>query len=126
MKRTIGAVVLLLAVTGGCLLSFFTQRQYFEEMIALAETAEMRYRAGDTDGAMRAADELAATFQKHAKSMALVLPHEALTEAEKGIVGLTLILPYGEPKDFTAEARRCRLLLKRLWDQERPTWENVL
>lgn len=126
MKRTIGAVVLLLAVTGGCLLSFFTQRQHFEEMIALAETAEMRYRAGDTDGATRAAEELALSFRRHSGAMTLLLPHESVTEAEKSIEGLALILPYGEPKDFTAEVRRCRLLLQRLWDQERPTWENVL
>ena len=126
MKRTVGAVILLLAVIGGCLLSFFTQRRHFREMIALAERAEVLYRDGDSDGAARTAEELAATFAKYNKTMALVLPHEALTEAEKTIEGLTLILPYGEPKDFTAEARRCQLLLRRLWDQEQPTWENVL
>ena len=126
MKRTVGAVLLLLMVIGGCLFSHFTQRAHFRELIALAERAEAQYREGDSDGAARTAEELAATFARYSRAMELVLPNEALTEAEKSIEGLTLILPYGEPKDFTAEARRCRLLLRRLWEQEQPTWENVL
>ena len=125
MKRVVAAVVLLLIVTGGCLASYFTEKQHVEQMIALAEQAEARYRDGDVQAAQQAADRLAAVFSERVKLMALVLPHEALTEAEKSIQGLTLILPYGEPKDFTAESRRCRLLLQRLWDQEQPTWENV-
>lgn len=126
MKRTIGAVVLLCIVIGGCLASFFAERHHFEEMITLTERAERCYRNGDTVGAADAADRLAAVFRKRSRAMALFLPHEAVTEAEKCVEGLALILPYGEPKDFTAEARRCRLLLQRLWDQEQPTWENVL
>lgn len=126
MKRTIGAIILLLVVIGGCLASFFTERQHFEAMIALATAAEQHYRDGDVDAAARDAEELARTFRRYSRLMALFLPHEAVTEAEKSVEGLALILPYGEPKDFTAEVRRCRLLLQRLWDQEQPTWENVL
>lgn len=125
MKRVIPAVVLLTVVVVGCILSFATEREHFNEMIRLAEQAEEAYCSGDTEGAQQAAEELAAVFTERSKLMALFLPHAALTEAEKCVQGLTLILPYGEPKDFTAESRRCRLLLKRLWDQEKPTWENV-
>lgn len=125
MKRVIAAAVLLIIVVAGCLYSYTTEREHFEAMIVLAERAEECYRNGDTDGAQRKAEELSAVFSERVKLMSLFLPHEALTEAEKSIQGLTLILPYGEPKDFTAEARRCCLLLRRLWDQEQPTWENV-
>ena len=125
MKRVIAAVVLLIIVVAGCLYSYTTEREHFEAMVSLAERAEECYRDGDTEGAQREAEALSAVFGERMKRMSLFLPHNALTEAEKSIQGLTLILPYGEPKDFTAEARRCRLLLQRLWDQEQPTWENV-
>ncbi len=126
MKRVIGAVALLLIVISGCVASYVTEKEHFEQMIDLAEQAETDYRAGNPDSAQQATDRLAEVFAERSRLMALFLPHTALTEAEKSIEGLTLILPYGERKDFTAEARRCRLLLQRLWDQEQPTWENVL
>ncbi len=126
MKRVIAALALLLVIAGGCLASYFNEKQHFEQMIALAKQAEEHYCGGDVQAAQQAAERLADAFSKHVKLMALVLPHEALTEVDKSVQGLTLILPYGEPKDFTAESRRCRLLLQRLWDQEQPTWENVL
>ena len=126
MRRVVGAIVLLAAVIVGCIVSFGVEKVHFEKMIGLAEQAELAYRNGNPEEAQRCAEALATAFDGRRRPMSLVLPHESLTEAEKSIQGLTLILPYGEPKDFTAEARRCCLLLQRLWDQEQPTWENVL
>lgn len=126
MKRVIGAVALLLIVVSGCIASYIMEKEHFEQMIGLAEQADACYRAGDPGSAQQSADRLAEAFAQRSRLMALFLPHTSLTEAEKSIQGLTLILPYGEPKDFTAEARRCRLLLQRLWEQEKPIWENVL
>lgn len=126
MKRVIAALVLLLVVIVGCVVSLFVGNREFDYLIGLAETAETCYRSGDTGGALAAAETLAAEYPKRTQYFALFLPHQALTELEKSTASLPLILKYGEPLDFTAEARRCRLMLERLWDQEQPLWENII
>ena len=126
VKRVITALVLLLAVTGGCVLSLVSSGRVFDRLIHLAATAEARYCDGDVGGAQQAAERLAEEFPRHTKLFALFLPHDELTDLEKSTAVLPLILRYGEPRDFVAEARRCRLMLERLWDQEKPLWENIL
>ena len=126
VKRVITALVLLLAVTVGCVFSLISGGQVFDHLIDLAKTAETRYCDGDVVGALQAAEKLAEEFPQRTKLFALFLPHDALTDLEKSTASLPLILRYGEPRDFTAEARRCRLMLERLWDQEQPLWENII
>lgn len=126
MKRVIAAVVLLLIVTVGCTVSYTSASRLFKEMVSFAQEAEEHWKSGDIASAQRDAERLAAVFDARRKPLSLILPHEALTEAEKSIQGLTLLLTHGEPRDFVAEVRRCRLLLERLWDEEKPAWYNVL
>ena len=126
MKRVIAAIVLLSAVIVGCVVSLYNSKREFEYLIDLAVVAETCYRDGDTDGALAAAETLAAEYPNRTRFFSLFLPHQALTELEKSTVSLPLILRYGEPRDFTAEARRCRLMLERLWDQEKPLWKNII
>ena len=126
MKRVIAALVLLSLVVIGCAVSLVAGQREFDYLIHLAETAETCYRNGDTDGALAAAETLASEYPERTRHFALFLPHQALTELEKSTASLPLILKYGEPLDFTAEARRCRLMLERLWDQEQPSWENIV
>ena len=126
MKRVIAAVILLITVAAGCVASYVSCSRHFHTMIALAESAETHCKNGDTATAQRETEQLAAVFDSERRLLSLILPHEALTEAEKTIQGLTVLLPHGEPRDFVSEMRRCRLLLERLWDEEKPAWYNVL
>lgn len=126
MKRVVIAILLLLIVTVGSVLTLSAQQQTLSSLANLAGTAESRYVAGDTGGALAAVDELNTAYAHHRRWLAMVFSHTALAEAEKSVVSLPLILRTGEPLDFAAEARRCRLLLNRLWQQERPVPENLL
>lgn len=126
MKRVIAALVLMTAVVVGCVISLYTSGREFAYLIDLTETAESCYRNGDLDGALAAAETLAAEYPERTKHFALFLPYQSLTDLEKSTASLPLILQHGEPLDFTVEARRCRLMLERLWDQEKPLWENIL
>ncbi len=126
MKRVIVALILLAVVVGGSIVSFVAGEREFNYLIHLAQTAEECYQAGDVDGALEAAETLATEYPKRTRVFALFLSHQALTDLEKSTVSLPLILRYGEPRDFTAEARRCRLMLERLWQQEKPALENII
>ncbi len=126
MKRVVAALVLLTAVVVGCVVSLQAGNREFDYLIGLAQTAEERYRAGDTEGALVTAQTLAEEYPKRTRYFALFLTHQALVELEKSTASLPLILQYGEPHDFTTEARRCRIMLERLWDQELPTPENIV
>lgn len=126
MKRAIAAVVLLGAVLAGCVWSYLTERAQFTQLLALADKAEACYRGGDADGAREAAEELAACYEEGLPLMTLFLPHAALTEAEKSVCALPLLLNGGEEQDFLPEVCRYRVLLRRLWDGERPTLQTVL
>lgn len=126
MKRAVAAVILLVAVLAGCVWSYATERAQFERLLTWADTAEACYRRGDTDGARHAAESLAACYEEGLPLMTLFLPHAALTEAEKSVCALPLLLAGGEERDFLPEVCRCRLLLRRLWEQEQPTLQTVL
>ncbi len=126
MKRVIAAFVLLLSVVVGCVVSLHVSGREFSHLITLARNAELRYQNGDMDGALQAAEQLAKEYPERTRHFALFLSHQALTDLEKSATSLPLILRYGEPRDFVAEARRCRLMLERLWDQGLPLWENIL
>ncbi len=126
MKRVIVALILLAVVTGGSVVSFLTGEREFNYLIHLAQTAEDCYRDGDVDGALEAAEALAAEYPRRTRIFALFMSHQALTDLEKSTASLPLILLYGEPRDFTAEARRCRLMLEHLWQQEKPAPENII
>ena len=126
MKRVIAAVVVLVLVIVGCIASLYISGREFSHLISLAQTAERCYQGGDMEGALQAAEQLAKEYPKCTKRFALFLPHQALTDLEKSTTSLPVILRYGDPRDFPAEARRCRLMLERLWDQELPTLENII
>lgn len=126
MKRVIVAIVLLLTVAVGTTLTLSAQRRTLSSLADLAGTAESRYVAGDVDGALRAVDKLNADYARNRQWLTMLFSHTPLGEAEKSVVSLPMILRTGEPRDFAAEARRCRLLLNRLWQQELPLLENVL
>lgn len=126
MKRVIIAIVLLAAVVIGCVIMLLFERQVFEDLTDLIDTAETCYRNGDVEGALAAAERLSKQVPKNAHRLCVFLPHQTLSELEKVTAGLPLILQYGDPRDFPAEARRCRLMLQRVWDQEKPLLENIL
>ncbi len=126
MKRVIVAIVLFAAVAIGCVVMLLFERQVFGDLTDLIDTAETCYRNGDVEGALAAAERLSKQVPQNAHLLCVFLPHQALSELEKGTAGLPLILRYGDPRDFPAEARRCRLMLQRVWDQEKPLLENIL
>ena len=126
MKRVIIACVLLVIVIVGCFLSYSWEKQRFGEYLALTDQAEQHFLEGDIEAALSATETLADSFSANARYASFFLSHTALTEVEKSIQALPLILKHGEHKDFTAEVKRCQLMLQRLWDQQKPTWENVL
>ncbi len=126
MKRVIAALVLLLIIVVGSAVSLHSGSRQFNYLIGLAARAEECYCSGNTAGALAAAETLAEEFPKRTKHFAMFLPHQALTDVEKSTSSLPLILKYGEPRDFAAEARRCRLMLERLWAQELPLPQNII
>jgi hypothetical protein len=126
VKRVFVAVGLLLTIALGCLWSITTQGRAVDQLTARTEQMERLFLAGDTDGAAREAAALHREYRRHLNAFTLFLPHETLTEVERSVVSLPAILEKGEPKDFLGEVRRCRLLLSKMMDLERPTLQNIL
>ena len=126
MKRVIVAVVLLLLVCMGCIVSITLQHEVIEEFMDKTQEMETRFTANDTAGAAALAEAFVKDYTDKTRYFSLFLPHSMLTEVEKSVVSLPAILKNGEHKDFVAEVRRCRLLLQKMHDLEIPTLQNVL
>lgn len=126
MKRIILAVLLLLLICIGCVVSILLQQGVIEEFTEKTEQMERLFKSGDIAGAVAAAEEFTADYSHKTRYFSLFLPHNMLTEVEKSVVSLPSILTHGEHKDFVAEVRRCRLLLRKMYDLEIPTLQNVL
>lgn len=125
MKRVIVAVLLLLIIIGGCVLSIHAQHAVIEEFLQKTAVMESRFIADDINGALTAAEEFVTEYTHKTRYFSLFLPHVMLTEVERSVVSLPAILSHGEHKDFVAELRRCRLLLQKLHDLEIPTLQNI-
>ncbi len=125
MKRVIVAVLLLLLIIGGCVLSIHAQHAVIEEFLSETATMESLFTANDKAGALSAAERFVEEYTHQTRYFSLFLPHVMLTEVERCVVSLPAILSHGEHKDFVAELRRCRLLLQKLHDLEIPTLQNV-
>lgn len=126
MKRVIVAIVLLLLVCTGCIVSITLQHGVIEEFMDNTREMETRFTQGDTAGAVAVAETFAKEYADKTRYFSLFLPHTMLTEVEKSVVSLPAILTDGEHKDFVAEVRRCRLLLQKMHDLEIPTLQNIL
>ena len=126
MKRVILAVLLLLFICVGCIVSITMQHAVIEEFMAKTEELESLFKQGDVALAITTAQGFAADYRDKTRYFSLFLPHNTLTEVEKSVVSLPAILTHGEHKDFVAEVRRCRLLLQKMHDLEVPTLQNVL
>lgn len=126
MKRVILAVLLLLFICVGCIVSITMQHAVIEEFMAKTEKMESLFKQGDVAMAITTAQEFAADYRDKTRYFSMFLPHITLTEVEKSVVSLPAILTHGEHKDFVAEVRRCRLLLQKMHDLEVPTLQNVL
>ncbi len=125
MKRVIVAVLLLLLIIGGCVLSIQVQHAVIEELLQYTENLETLFTESKIDRALALAREFAVEYTQQTRYFSLFLPHMMLTEVEKSVVSLPAILSHGEHKDFIAEVRRCRLLLQKLHDLEIPTLQNI-
>ncbi len=125
MKRVTVAVLLLLLIVGGCILSIHAQHAVIEEFLQYTHEMEDRFTDNKTDDALALAEKFAGEYTRQTRYFSLFLPHVMLTEVEKSVVSLPAILSSGEHKDFVAEVRRCRLLLQKLHDLEIPTLQNV-
>ena len=126
MKRVIFAVVLLLFICVGCIVSISLQHEVIEDFINKTEEMESLFKRGDVAGAITVTEAFSEDYRQKTKYFSLFLPHDTLTEVERSVVGLSSILTHGEHKDFVAEVRRCRLLLQKMHDLEIPTLQNVL
>ena len=126
MKRVITAIVLLVIITVSGIVWLYAIHHQLQPLQDLAAQAEKHYLDGDAEKALQTATQLTEEYTHRTRHMDLFIPHAALLEAEKSVNSLPLILQYGEPKDFVAEARRCQLLLRRLWEQEIPKWNHIL
>lgn len=126
MKRVIFAVLLLLLICVGCIVSISLQHAVIEDFTKKTEEMETLFKAGDIDGAVAAAEAFTSDYSDKTRYFSLFLPHDTLTEVEKSVVSLPAILTHGEHKDFVAEVHRCRLLLQKMHDLEIPTLQNVL
>lgn len=126
MKRVILAVLLLLFICVGCIVSITMQHAVIEEFMAKTEEMEALFKQGDVAKAITTAQGFADDYRDKTRYFSMFLPHITLTEVEKSVVSLPAILTHGEHKDFVAEVRRCRLLLQKMHDLEVPTLQNVL
>ncbi len=126
MKRVIFAVLLLLFICIGCIVSITMQHAVIEEFMTKTEQMEVLFKQGDVAGAVTIAEAFTADYRDKTRYFSMFLPHTMLTEVEKSVVSLPAILAHGEHKDFVAEVRRCRLLLQKMHDLEVPTLQNVL
>ncbi len=126
MKRVIFAVLLLLFICIGCIVSITMQHAVIEEFLTKTEQMEALFKQGDVAGATAVAEAFTADYRDKTRFFSMFLPHVMLTEVEKSVVSLPSILTHGEHKDFVAEVHRCRLLLQKMHDLEIPTLQNVL
>ncbi len=125
MKRVIIAVVLLLGITTSSIVWMQSCSRHFRPLQQLAAAAGESFAAGNTDEALQKATELAREYERSTRFFDLFISHQTLLEAERSIKALPLILQYGDEKDFINEAKRCELLLERLWEQELPLFDNI-
>ena len=126
MKRVIFAVVLLVGICIACIVSISMQHAVIEDFIDQTNEMESLFERGEIVQATALAETFTEDYRDKTKFFSLFLPHNTLTDVERSVVSLPAILTNGEHKDFVAEVRRCRLLLKKMHDLEIPTLQNIL
>lgn len=125
MKRVITALVFLLIITVSSCLWVRAATGHFQPLQRLVAEARESYTAGNTDEALNKTIQLAKEYEERTRYFDLFISHQVLLETEKCVESLPLILQYGDEKDFVNEAKRCELLLQRLWEQEIPRFDTV-
>lgn len=125
MKRIYIALALLAVITVGCVAAIMMEQHHLQNMIALTEDMERCFRDGDTEQTSALAEKLVNEFPEKTRPFALFLHHSVLADIEECIVLLPLYLQSDEQDDFLAEVTRCRLLLKKQMELEKPNWENI-
>ena len=125
MKRVYVALVLLLAVTVGCIVSIILETRQFKSMIDTTNEIERCCLADDIARATQLAKGLQQKFATKSDIYALFLHHNMLLEIEESLVVIPYHLRCGEIDHVLSEIARCRLYLETQMETEMPTWDNI-
>lgn len=126
MKRVIVAIVLLVLVAGGSVLSLYNERKNTDYLIELTDQIEEAFSAEDMERAQALTDRFAEEFPERTKFFPFFMRHSDVTKIEENVIMLPILLQAGDMEHFPAELVRCRNQLDKLSELEVPLWENIL
>lgn len=126
MKRVIVAVVVLILVAGGCVLSIYNERNNTNYLIDMTNQIETAFREQDLERTQQLADQFVEEFKERTRYFPFYMRHSDVSQIEENVIMLPILLEAGDMEHFPAELARCRNQLDKLGDLELPLWENIL
>ena len=126
MKRLYIAAVLLAAVAVLCALTHLYHRQQIDRMLIAIDRIEETYRLGDTDRAVKIAEDFAADYQHISDRISCYVPHGELRESRETAALLPTLLREGEREELFMEMTRLRAQLLYIRKVDDPTLQNIL
>ena len=126
MKRLYIAAVLLAAVAVTCTVTHLYQHRQFDRMAESLTRIEEAYRRGDTDTAIRIAEEFSAEYPRISNLISCYVPHGELRESRETAALLPTLLREDSAVEFYMETARLRSQLTYLRQLDDPLLRNIL
>lgn len=126
MKRLITAFLILLSVSGLCILEFILSTREADYAAAKLEQAQEFSEAGKREDALKAVNELRERWESGGEKMLILISHEEPEEIGEDIAVLESYLKSGELPEFYAECKRTENKLRHFRSLEIPGLNNIL
>lgn len=116
---------LLTVSVGLCVAAQWHQRREVKVLLSMLEEAETVFLAEDIPGAQALVAEFCTEYERRTALFPCFMSHDDLNGLRECIAVLPATLAGESTEEFLLEAARCRGLLERLRQVERPDWQNI-
>lgn len=126
MKRLYVAVALLATVVTACVATHLYLHRQVDRMVHTLDCIEGLYRSGDTEGAVRIAEDFASEYRRVSDHISCYVAHGELRESRETAALLPALLREHSEEELSMEMARLRSQLLYLRQVDDPILQNIL
>lgn len=125
MKRVKIAAALLIIILIYSIFSLFVLKHLNGRLISRVEAVEQAYNAGNQEEALRLSHELDDYWQDYEKKITMIIHDDALADVN---IAISKITPFVENQvpELDGEIRSIYYQLEQIYEEEFPSWYNIL
>lgn len=125
MRRVKIAACLLVLIVIYSVASLFMLKFYNGQLRGRLENIQAAYESGDKSKAMELSNELNVYWHEYEKAVTILVHDESLEEVNSSIARITPFIS-NDNSELIAEMQSVYNRLDRIYEEEFPTWYNIL